>query len=216
MNEYNKISKEKMNILSFFNFLEINCNIIIKAIETFNSIKEILELGHSLYLSYDYYIILKLNIDYIFNQDKNESRKILGDSLFKSGKDLVKQCLEYKEKQKIDKIFELNLKICFYFDKGTETFYETCSNIHLTEFVKMKFFSIERFVSNVLEEREGFWEICVGEDDLLFINNKLKEKDIYSLLISDTLGFNFEIKDEIQKQKILNLFNPFLEENQNL
>ena len=233
MEEYNKIFKEKMNIISFFKFLEINCNIIISALEAFNSIYEILNYAniYKTYLSYTYDDIkLNLNIDFIFNQDKNESRKILGDSLFKLGKDLVNHCVGYKKERKIrdehpklglfkesiiiyNLIFESNMKICFYFDEETEKFYETCSNIYLIEFLKMKYVSFKKFIYNILL-KSTFEEIYV--DDLLLINNKLKEKDIYSLLICNSLGFNFEIKDEIQKQNILNLFNPFLEENQNL
>ena len=230
MNEYNKISNGKMNIVSFFNFLEINCNIIIKAIETFNSINEILKFVNinDNYL-YDYHIILNLNTDFIFSQDKNESRKILGDSLFKSGKDLVNHCIEYKEERikdelkkkelvkeskNIKTIFEFNMKICFYFDEGTEKFHETCSNLDLIEFVKNKIITIKKFIQNILEKT--IYNEKNDKDDLLFINNKLNEKNIYSLLTSFAFGFNFEIKDKIQKQKILNLYNQFLEENQNL
>ena len=201
------------------------------AIEAFNSIKEILKMEHiNDYLSY-YHHIFNLNIDFIFNQDKNESRKILGDSLFKSGKDLVNQCIEYikeqkirdkqkkielvKESKNINKIFGFNMKICFYFDERTEKFYETCSNLHLTEFIKMKFISIKKFIHKIWL-KASISEELYADDDLLFINNKLIEKDIYSLLTCNTLGFNFKIKDEIQMQKLLSLFNPLLEENQNL
>ena len=43
MKEYKKTEREKVTILSYFKFLKENCNILIKTIEVFNKIKEILK-----------------------------------------------------------------------------------------------------------------------------------------------------------------------------
>ena len=253
MTEYNKISIEKMNIISYFKFLDLNCNILIKIIEAFNTIKEIINLSHiseisirkskDLYLSHNYLRVI-LDTEFVFNTDKDSSKKNSGESLFKLGNDIIKQYKLYqkekekkeeelkkgrnkkyklyklkKDKNNIKSLFEGKINTCFYFNEKKEKFCETSSDIELIEFIKTKFISLINFIYDIY-----FLEISIDNykylgkkiNELLFIHGNLKEKDIYSILSTYYFRYNFEFKDEIQKEKILNIFNPLLEENQNL
>ena len=241
MNEYKKISEEKISIFSYFKYLSLNCFILLKAIETFNQIKEFLEFSNislSLkeldYPNYYYFFndyfnkdelnkyILELKIDFIFSKDKKTSKQNSGDSLFKFAKNFVNQINQnnYNPNNKNYK-FEGNLIVYFYFNEEKEIFYETCSNNDLKEFVLLKCSNIKKFIGSIIAKKNDYMlEKETNKikyiNELLFINNKLNEKDLYSIIIENILSYDLEIKDETQKNKILNIFNPILEENQNL
>ena len=205
MKEINKISGEKINIFSYFKYLVANCNIIIKTIGIFNTIKEILK-----YLTIsrkeDNYII-KLHLDFYFSENKNTSKKNSSESLFSIGKEMVEKI---NNKTNIGNLFESKYKVYFYFNEKEEKFCETCSDSDLIEFVENKYQSIKNFYIKIINQYE---ENHINK--LLYINNKLEKKDIYSLFLDNMMFYNVEIKEE-HKEKIFNIFTSFLEENQNI
>ena len=213
MKEIKKIFGEKINIFSYFKYLVANCNIINKVIETFNKIKEFQKyFTISFDVPKDKYLKLKLKIDFDLNQNKGTAKKSSGESLFNLGKELVEKI----NKKNISNLFEKNYKIYFYFNEKEEKFCETCSDIDLNEFIYNKVQSLKNFsIRNINDNFRYLKEENLKEETggLLFINNKLKEKNIL-FLFSEI--YNIEIKEEKQKKEIINIVNSFLEENQNL
>ena len=111
MKEYKRILKEKINIISFFKDLLFNCNNIIKVIEMFNKINDILKYST---ISVGYLII---NLDFQHCTDKLISNYNSGDSLF----DLVNDILEKRTIDKNKKI-EVKYKVFFNFDSKKMSF----------------------------------------------------------------------------------------------
>ena len=143
MKEIKEINEEKINIFSYFKYLVGNCNIIIKVIEIFNEIKEILRYT---YMQENKYL-LKLKTDFVHNENKEIPKKYSGESLFNLGKELVEKVnknslLEYNNNYNL---FETIYKVYFYFNEKKEKFCETGTDLDLIEFIKNKFLSIKDF-----------------------------------------------------------------------
>ena len=207
MNEYKNLSNGEINIISFFKFLSLNCSILLKFIEAFNQINEIIKLENI-----QYYILLKLNIEFIFNEDKNISRQNSGNSLLKLAQDFLNQL---RANTSI-KNFESTIKIHFYFNEDKECFCETCSNINLIEFIKTKYISINKCINEIINNKIN--SVNPKEEkynELLIINDKLNEKDIF-YIITNIFGYNLEIENEDKKEEIFELFTPLIKENQEL
>ena len=209
MTEIKKIFGEKLNIFSFFKYLVANCNIIIKAIELFNQIEE-MHKGFTI-KKYDY--LMRVNIIYDFSENKNTSKNNSGESLYNLGKEIVNQLNEKKND------IEVDYKIYFYFNEKEEKFCETCSDMDLKEFVDNKYLAIRNFYLEILNENYSYMtneQFLKTINELLYINNKLNEGDIYYLFLDNNTCYNIEIKDEKLIKEIFKAFTPILEENKYL
>ena len=114
----------------------------------------------------------------------------------------------YKENENDLKIkVEGNYKINFYFNEEKEIFCETCSNNDLKEFIISKYLSLKIFFGRIF-----FW--CYLDNQKY--KNKLKEKDIYFILLEKILRNKLEIKDEEQLKNLLAKMVPFIGENKEL
>ena len=127
MIEYNKLLNEDITIISFFHFLELNCNIIIKTIDIFNIIKEILTISKNLngylYLNDYNFTRIKMNLEYVFNPNKIISKNNYGDFLFKLGNDIINKSKLLKEGYDKNKdIIERKYTFYFYYDEEKEKF----------------------------------------------------------------------------------------------
>ena len=225
MKGFNKISKEKNNIISYFKFLAVNCNIIIRAIEIFDKIIDIL----------NYSIIddsfLHINIEFHYSKDKIISKKNSGESLY----EIVNNFFYLVDNSNNEK-YEGKYKVYFYFDEQKENFYETCSEIDLITFIKSKSHQIKSFFNkyfdeknpyDILEERIFNYIIKIPENikkqiSSTFFNSFLEEnQNLLSTYAKNTVcninqlnydDFLFFIKEKIDKI-VFNILSPCLSFN---
>ena len=206
--EYKKISKEKNNILSYFKYLYINCNIIIRIIEIFNEINEILKYSN---VSDKY---LDINIEFQNSNDKISSKKNSEDSLFEMINGIIYQNYMNKNKKYIGK-----LRVYFYYDEEKEKFYEICSKCDLKEFIKNKCSLITKFLTEFFDKYLSKIQIkdnkqLKEDNNSLSINNEFNSKLIY-IIVEETI-FDYYIKTEETKNEIIsNYFGSLFKDKTN-
>ena len=203
--QYEKISKEKTDIISYFKLLSINCNIIIKIIEIQNKIYQIM--GYSI-ISKEFLII---EHEFQYNKDKINSKKSSEDSIFELANDILDKLRKYN-KNKI----KVKYKVNFYFNEKKENFVETYNDNDLINFIQEKYNLIATFFNNLYNENSSLIQISADISDKSLYIKKLNEKIIYNILKRKLFNYNFIIGEE-EKEKIISVFFSCLfKENQNL
>ena len=203
MKKIKKISKEKNNIISFFKYLVGNCNIIIKTIELFNKINDIVKYST---ISYSY---LNINIEFRYSKDKIISKKDSGDSIFELVNNLIYQINRINNKK-----CEVTYLVHFYFDDKKENFYETCTDIDLIEYIRNKCSLITIFFTENFNQ--NFLKIQISDNDNIEKVNKINEKIIYIILKEKIFDYAINIEKNVKDQIVSSFFNSFLKESQSL
>ena len=195
------LSNEKpKNILSYFKYLNICCNIILKIINQLDNLRSIKNALDDI----KYIKPSNLNINYYYNSNKDFAKKNTKESFYNLGKNLLKE-IENKKKlindYNIKENVQGNISIYFYFNEEQEKFVECYTDNDLIKFIEEKTKLIFDFIdiSNV--------------DNIVLINeNNLNEKKMN--LIFDELCLTIKNKlEENNKDGTLTIFNSFLKEN---
>ena len=195
------LSNEKpKNILSYFKYLNICCNVILKIINQLDNLRSIKNALDDI----KYIKPSNLNINYYYNSNKDFAKKNTKESFYNLGKNLLKE-IENKKKlindYNIKENVQGNISIYFYFNEEQEKFVECYTDNDLIKFIEEKTKLIFDFIdiSNV--------------DNIVLINeNNLNEKKMN--LIFDELCLTIKNKlEENNKDGTLTIFNSFLKEN---
>ena len=143
------ISKERINLISYFNYLYLISNTILDWFKLFEKIDELLKLGKSIYNNY-YFLTgsidlnkkFIININYIRSNNKEAAKNKFSECLYSIGLDFLKN-KDIKE----DNATEYNINIYFYFDDKDEEFYEMSSDVNLMIFLNHKIYCLYEFLS---------------------------------------------------------------------
>ena len=205
MEDIKKISKEKNNIISFFKYLVANCNSIIRVIEIFEKISDIIKYSN---FSYKYINII---IEFQYNKDKFISKKNSEDSIL----EILNKFIIYQISDvDIDENFEFKYIVHFHWDEKKENFYETCTDIDLIEFIRKKCLLVAIFFRKIFSENSI--DIQMFEDDNLEKIKVLNAQIIHNNLKEKIFNYVIDIKEDVKNQIVSSFFDLFLKENQSL
>ena len=216
-NLLNNSSKEKTeNILSYFQYLNKACFILLKILNQINTLKEVKAKIDKINNSR----LFDTDIHYYYNINKEYSKKCTKESLYKLGKKILKIVKPHKY---IDVEGGDNISIYFNFNGEKEEFVETFTESNLIKFIKDKIDSISEFIKKI--NKDDFIlmdeELTMKEMDQIFdelclsINNESncrRELTGSKLVGKFKKSLNSEINDN-RENVILELFNSFLSKN---
>lgn len=205
--ELENISIEKIDIMPYFNYLNLICNTILGWFKVFEQIDKIFkfknyEYNNNTYNNFQSNIFeskkssINIAIEFIKNNNKEIAKNKFSKCLYSLGLDFLKNKKEIK-----DDIENYSIKIFFYFDEQTENFYETTSNMNLIIFLNHKINFICEFI---------FFKI---DDKIIYLNDEKHIKnlfeDLYCLLSHFKGVFKYKLFEPFV-QKYLNQISIYL------
>ena len=230
--ELDYIENQKLNILSYFSYLNYSIKIIIIWIDKLKEIKEIQNFDYKKFIHWNKKEIVI--IDYVFCQSKDIAKNQLTNSLYEFFKESINRFTYVKKGRRMEikdsiKKVKNHISIPYYFVKEKGEFVETNSDINLMEFITLKITSMWNFIYTFIcgikykvnkyyslgyyalynETKNRHLSSAISYNLLKFIYEKLLKKDIKSLYESIApcnIAYAWD-------DKIGELFNPLLENN---
>ena len=165
-----EIQKEDFNYITFFKYLKINCLTLINFL---NIIEEIDFIKFSCINDKN----LKIeNVDFIYEPNKSKAKKLLENSMYNLGQEIVDN---YKDNNYCE--YKTKIDIGYYYNNDINNFVETYSGIVLYDFfinkimILLKFIDITRYQYSLV--KKDFDDIDKKNKEKKDKNKKNKNKD---------------------------------------